>query len=140
MSMSLHGDYNFENGFFASGVLMAPINLGQDHGAQRIFSAHASVRYEHRLFDVGAPLSAYLIRPPIIGLWLRLGVLEIGSGNFLPFPFNQGVYSGALYAGLKFNILQSQECRQYRRSQKHLVHGVRLFRFKRKKPPSQQAK
>jgi hypothetical protein len=140
VSMSFQGDYNFENGFFASGVLMAPINLGQRHGAQRIFSAHASLRYEHRLFEVGVPLSAYMIRRPSIGLWLRLGVLEIGSGNFLPFLFNQSVYSGDVYAGLKFNILQSKECRQYRRSQKHLIHGVQIFRFRRIKPTSQQAK
>jgi hypothetical protein len=137
LTLSLQGDYNFETGFFANAVLMAPIPVGM-HGARRVLSLHSGIRYEQSWWEVGVPLSVFLIRSPSVGLYARIGPLEVGSNNFLPFLFRRDFYDGNLYAGLKINIMQSPECRQFRKSQKQLIHGIKVFRLFRKKDNSQK--
>jgi hypothetical protein len=112
LTLSTQFDYNFENHFYANASLMAGIRMPWFYGAERMSSLTLSGRYERRRLCVAIPLTLYRFGPPAIGLYARLGPLQIGSNRPIPFILRRDTYGVDAYASLTIPLYQSRPCKE----------------------------
>ena len=103
-SMSVQVDYNIWKGFYAN--FTAYGSFRQKHDVNKIHEQTTfsiAPRFEHKWFDFGLPFSVNTEKQIQLGAYMRLGVLVIGTNNWLPL-LNDQVYGANVYAALKIPI------------------------------------
>lgn len=111
-SINAHFDYNFENSFYANATLMAGLRMPFFYGAERMSSLTLSARYERQRWCIAVPFTLYRYGPPALGLYLRLGPLQLGSNRPLPLLMRKDSYGADAYMSVTLPLYQSRLCQE----------------------------
>ncbi len=80
-------------------------------GVERGNTIAASVRYQHRFFNIAIPVRLFNYQKPKVGLAVRLGPVNIGSDIFTPLFIKSDIYSADIYASLHLKFGRNPKCK-----------------------------
>ncbi len=122
-AVSVQFDYNIGKNFYANATWVQGFKLAQGTTGIRRSVIGITPRYETKWFEAALPLSLYDYRSPQVGLALRFYSITIGSDNILPFFIPMDVYSGNIYASVKFMLFKNPACGKGRKGKKASKQG-----------------
>lgn len=115
-SVCLHGDYNFHRNWFASAIIILPVNTGSRSAVIRPTVLTGGIRYETKTACAGMTatmqgiygIESGSLHKVLLGLHVRYKSFFIGTGNITSF-LKLTDYTGTdLYAGIRFSFLKGR--------------------------------
>lgn len=117
-AVSVQFDYNLGKNFYANATWVQGFKLAKGTTGIRRSVIGITPRYETKWFEASLPISLYDYRSPQVGLAFRFYSVTIGSDNILPFFVPMDVYSGNIYASVKFMLFNNPACGKGQRGKK----------------------
>lgn len=108
-SVSAQFDYNMENGWYLNGMAFYSFRRKVNFGGELLSYVAFTPRYEKKYFGFYAPVSINRFLIPNAGVAFRLGPLQFGTDNIIPY-FIGDAYRLDVYASLKIRFHDSKRC------------------------------
>ena len=105
-------DWNFENGFYASAIVVKNLLPNRVTGVASPNILAISPRFETKNFEVALPLTFQKFLYPQLSLALRYRSFVLGFENMFPLFFMKNTYGVGVYTKLAVSLFKNPACRK----------------------------
>ena len=105
-------DYNFENGFYASALIVKNILPNQVTGVAGSNIWAICGRFERKNFELALPLTFQKFIYPQLGMAVRYRSFVLGFDNVFPLLFMKNTYGLGIYTKLAISLFKNPACRK----------------------------
>ena len=105
-------DFNFENGFYASALLVKNLLPNRFTGVAAPNILAFSPRFETKNIEVALPITLQKFLYPQLGMALRYRSFLVGFENLFPLLFMKNTYGLGVYTKLAITLYKNPACRK----------------------------
>lgn len=109
-TLGLQFDYHYRKNWYVASLARLPLNFARSQ-VRIPGNLVIAPRYETRFFEIGMPLNLHDFRFPMVGAYMRLYNITIGTDNLGGFANVANHYGFDLYVSLKISLIKNQ-CRR----------------------------